>query len=1215
MRTYLCVGVFLLTGCFGAQLFAQSATVSGQVLDPSGAAIKGASVTLLRPSTKVKTTTASDASGTFILPPVAPGHYELSITAEGFEPWKETGIVLEIDEKKAVDAVLPIGRVNQSVSVTDAPPELQVENADRSTVLEPTFVQDLPLDPRNPLQLISATVGVTANDGQITSGTNTTTESTTNQFRINGAHMTTTDLLIDGGADMVAYNSQAAGIPGVDATSEFRVLTSAYAPEYGYTSGGIVNMALKSGTNTVHGGGWEYNRDDFMDANGYNANASGIARPPLRRDQFGGQFGGPIILPKLYNGRDRTFFYFSYEGLRDTFEPAGGFTAMVPTDAMIGRNGLPGGDFSNATNSANYPSISQLYDPTTLSGGKRVAFTNSIIPANRLDPVGKKLLSMYPSPTAGTFAGTSGAANYFSPATETDIDNSVDLRIDHQWSQKHTMFGHFDRFSNYIKNPDDYGPTGLGHEQEPTNSDDRIPGYHALVNHTWTVRNDLIFNHHGSWGHSESNRASVLPLSPSGVFGINAAAAPGRTNVFTPQISGTSGFLSTIGNSEPLETNKSSVYQYQADISWLKGKHTFKAGADLRHYFVQHWDPQLITITGARSLTAASSSSSTGNPIAEILLGFTPAVSGYEPLVTIRDQVYFLYGEDIYKVTPKLTATYGLRYGVINSWKSDGNILDYLDTTSTSPLQFAANPYFTKLVGGMGIPGVSVQGRNLQQASLLHFEPRIGLAYALDDKTVVHAGFGIFRHPQASEASYSELGGSARVSTSVSTLTGGGLIAPGTSTTSTGCGTPPGACYTLGNPFFSSPGQAPPAPYGDNPSPLPGNNTASGPLSINLGQNISGDLRQQTGPYQEVSSVDIQRSLPGHFVVGAGYILNQGVRLRSGVQLNQLPDSVLALCANGATFGSKTYAGDPTGATCPALTDTTIANPFYNQITDAASVNNLYAATVLPGQLLKSYPQFGKFTALDVGWGHASYNALQVTVQHRQANGLSVLFGYTYSKEIDQTGDSSGSSSSATIQDNGCHSCERSVGEMDATHVFAEDTVYELPFGHNRMWLKSGIPAVIAGGWQLGTAYKWDSGLPVQLTESASSTPSAIIGAGVLRPSIVPGVSLAPTASNQAFNPAAFKVTPNYQFGTSPRYDSHIRYPNYQNLDAFVQKETRFVNERMSVTIRFELLNAPNSVVFGAPFANASTSSTFGNKSTSQTNLPREGQLSARFTF
>lgn len=1217
MRTYLIAGVFLLAACFGTQLFAQSAAVSGQVADASGAAVKGATITLLRPSTDVKTITVSDASGSFILPPVAPGHYELTVTADGFTPWKDTGIVLEIGQHKAVNAVLLIGSVNQTVTVTDAPAELQTENADRSTLLESSFVANLPLNIRNPLQLITATVGVTQNDTG-TGGTNVTTQSTTNQFRINGSKQATTDMLIDGGANMVAYNSQAAGIPGVDATGEFRVLTTAYAPEYGYTSGGIVNYSIKSGTNKIHGGGWEYFRNDLLTANGYNANNAHIQRPPLTMNQFGGQFGGPIVLPKLYNGHDKTFFFFSYEGLRETYEPAGGFSAFVPTDAMIGRNGLPGGDFSAATNSVNYPMAGiTVYDPANVVSGKRVQFPNNIIPASRIDPVAQKLLSMFPSPTPGYFAASNGAANYFNPATETDTSNAFDLRIDHQFSQKHTVFGHFDRFSNYIKNPDDYGPTGLGHEQEPTNSDDRIPGYHILVNHAWSIRNDLIFNHHGSWGHSESNRASVLPLSPSKTFGFSPTASPGYTDTFTPQIFNVPGQIGTpsgtittpaIGNAEPLETNKSSVYQYQADLSWLKGKHVFKLGTDNRHYFVQHWDPQGLTLAGGKAITGGPNPTATntnGSAIAELLLGFTPVVSGYQPLVTIRDQVYFVYGEDTYKITSKLTATYGLRYGAINSWKSDGNILNYLDLTSPSPIAAATG---LSLVGGVGIPGVSTSSRNLQQAGLLHFEPRLGVSYALNDKTVIHGGFGIFRHPQASEASYSELGGSARVSTSVSNQSVGGnyLIVPGSSTTSTGCGTSTGACYTLANPFFSSPSQAPPAPYGDNPTPLAGNNVGSGPLSINLGQNVSGDLRQQTGPYQEITSVDVQRELPGHFVVTAGYILNQGVRLRSAVALNQLSDSVLAQCVTGATVAGKAVAGDPSGKTCPALT-TNVTNPFYKVITDASAVNNLAAATIPNGNLLRAYPQFGKFNALDVGWGHSTYNALQMTLQHRQANGFSLLMGYTYSKAVDQTGEGS---TGTTIQDNGCHSCENSNSEQDAPHVFTENTIYELPFGHGRKYFTSGPPAYLAGGWQLGTAYRFSTGIPTIFTQTATS----LIGNSVLRPSINSGVSLKPTASTQAFNPLAFSATPAYMFGTAPRYNADVRYPNYQNLDVFVQKTTTFWGERLGATIRFEALNATNSVVFGPPTVNVNSSS-FGNKSTSQTNNPRVAQISGRFTF
>jgi len=1233
MRTYLYVGVFLLTASSGAQLFAQSATVSGQVIDTTGAAVKDATVSLLNTDTQVELTTISGATGSFILPPVKPGHYKVVVTAAGFEPWVDTEITLEIGEDKDVAAILHVGMLNQTVTVSDAPAELQTENADRSTLLEPSFVANLPLDPRNPLQLIAATVGVTNNDAG-TAGTNNTTESTTNTFRINGAKYATTDLLIDGGANMVAYNSQAAGIPGVDATSEFRVLTTAYAPEYGYTSGGIVNMSIKSGTNQLHGGAWEYFRDDAMDANGYNANAAHEARPPLTRNQFGFNAGGPIIIPKLYHGRDKTFFFFSYEGLRDTYEPAGGFSAFVPTDAMIGRNGLPGGDFSYATNSANYPVLSTLskwgvYDPTNVVSGSRQLFTSggvtpaqcaatpaltgcNVIPAGRIDPVGQKLLSMFPSPTPGYFAASSGAANYFSNATEGDTDNSIDFRVDHQFNAKHSIFGHFDRFSNYIINPNDYGPGGLGNFQEPTYSNDRIPGYHALVSHTWSIKNDLIFTQHGSWGHSESNRGSTNPLSPSSVFGFNATAAPGSTDVFTPQIYNVSGQIgilggssttSAIGNMEPLEQNKSSVYQYQSELNWLKGKHTFKVGTDIRRYFVQHFDPQGLTFSASKSLTGGpTSSGSNGSAIAELLLGFTPVVSGYDPLVTLRDMVYFGYGEDTYKMTHKLTLTYGVRYGIIGSWVTDGNMLNYLDTSSPSPVAAASG--LPNLVGGIGIPGVSISSRTEQQPNLLHIEPRFGASYALDNNTVIHAGFGIFRYPQASEASYSELGGSARISTSVNTVNSGAntLVAPGSSTSSPGY-------YSLHDPFYGSPNDAPPTPYGNNPTPLAGNNVGSGPLSINLGQAVEGDLRQQTGPYQEIVSVDVQRSFKGHFVATAGYISSEGVRMRSGIQTNQLSDSVLAQCATGANVGGTFVAGDPTGATCAPLT-TSVPNPFYKVITDSSTL--LSKATVQNGYLQRAFPQFTKFQPIDVGWGHSSYDALQLTLQHREANGLSLLVGYTYSKAIDQTGDSS---STFSIQDNACHSCERSVSEQNETHNFTENTMYELPFGHNHKFLNSGLPAVLSGGWQLGDAYKYSSGIPIQLTESASSTPSTLIGAGVIRPSIVSGVSLAPTSSTQAFNPAAFAVTPNYKFGNAPRYESQIHYPDYQNLDVFLQKQTKFWGERLGVTIRFEALNALNSVVFGAPGANVSSPSSFGLKSTTQTNSPREAQLSARFTF
>jgi hypothetical protein len=283
-----------------------------------------------------------------------------------------------------------------------------------------------------------------------------------------------------------------------------------------------------------------------------------------------------------------------------------------------------------------------------------------------------------------------------------------------------------------------------------------------------------------------------------------------------------------------------------------------------------------------------------------------------------------------------------------------------------------------------------------------------------------------------------------------------------------------------------------------------------------------------------------------------------------------------------------------------------VANPFYNVITDPSSL--LAAATVPAAYLKRAYPQFNQFEPIDVGWAHSTYRALQITLQHRESHGLSALIGYTYSKAIDQTSDGS---ASATIQDNGCLPCERSISEQDSTHNFVENTIYELPFGHNRAWLNHGVPAAFAGGWQIGNAFKFYTGIPVQLTQTATTN----VGSAVLRPTVVPGVSIAPLTATQAFNPAAFVATPAYEFGNSPRYSAHIRYPNYQNWDVFIQKSTKFLGERMGFTIRFEALNALNQVVFGAPAANISSASTFGNKSTSQTNGPREAQLSGRFTF
>jgi hypothetical protein len=348
-------------------------------------------------ATQIEVRTVTNESGGFLLPPVPPGAYEITATSAGFAAERVTGLTLEVGASKVITLVLQPASVHEVVQVEDTPPELTTDRPDRSVVIDRNLVVDIPLNVRNPLQLINFSPAVTKGDDGL-SGTNVISESRTNSWRINGTKGATTDIAVDGATDTTAYYNQAAGIPGVEAVQEYRVMTSAYAPEFGHTSGGTVTYALRSGTNGFHGSLFEYLRNSAVDAPGFNANKAGQAITPFRRNQFGAAFGGPLELPKLYHGRDKTFFFVSYEGLRDSI--AGSFTGTMPTALE------PTGDFSRTKDSNGNlivvydPSTTRL-DPSAPAGTTRyirTAFPNNVIPAQRIDPIATKILSYYPQP-------------------------------------------------------------------------------------------------------------------------------------------------------------------------------------------------------------------------------------------------------------------------------------------------------------------------------------------------------------------------------------------------------------------------------------------------------------------------------------------------------------------------------------------------------------------------------------------------------------------------------------------------------------------------------------------------------------------------------------------------------------------------------------------------------------------------------------------------
>jgi hypothetical protein len=1134
-------------------LAAQNASISGSILDSQQAAVKEAEVTLVNVNTSVSFRTTSNDSGRFLLPPVPPGPYEVKATAAGFAPYRLTGLVLEVDESKILTINLKPATVVESVSVSEAPPEITTDRADRSLVLDQTFVESIPLNVRNPLQLINFSVAVTKGDDGL-SGQNITSESRTNTWRINGAKGATTDIQVDGATDTTAYYNQAAGIPGVDTVEEYRVYTDAYAPEFGRTNGGIIRYALKSGSNLVHGSVFEFLRNSDLDSNGFNADQAGQKIAEFRRNQFGFTLGGPVVLPKIYNGRNRTFFFASYDGLRDS--DAGSFTGTVPT--ALERTG----NFSQTTDSKG--ALIVIYDPSTtqqnpnVSGTSyiRTPFPGNIVPAAEINPIAQKMLSYYPQANEPG-VGLSSTNNFFSNAPGTDNNNLYDIRIDHHFTDTQNVYGHFEHFSNNILQSNYYG-NGLA----PVNSNDRIPGINVMGHHTWAISPTLVFEQHLSWAHSESNRSEPSGGLTASSVGFPSAVTPGITGEMMPVVSATR--ISSLGNNYPFEANKSSVYQYGADLAWIKGIHTFKFGADARHYPVQLFDPEQLAVSASSNFTGGPNPNAaiadSGSGIADLLLGAASVQSGFEPQTNSAHNYFGFYAQDAARLTRKLTVTFGLRVEYETGEIENHNQENYIDLTSPSPLQSQVPSLH--LTGGVGVPGLNNSSDLLQNPRGLGYDPRIGLAYALNAKTVIHTGFGLFHHPAAAWQQYPNALQTTKISTSIAAQANG--VTP---------------LFNLSNPFPSG-------------LPTPAGNAAG--LDVYLGQNIAGPLHTQDIPYQANWSFDIQRELINHFVVTAAYVGNAGVHLMTPIQFNQIPDSDLAL-------GSKLL--------------TVVSNPFYNVITDPSST--LSVSTVQAAQLLRPYPQFLNVKGINIGAGHSSYQAGQLTVERRLAQGLAMTFGYAYAKAIDNVGEmTSVAGTQNGFQDNYCFSCDKSLSDQNQQNTLRWSTRYDPPFGPGKSMLNHGLGSRVLGGWALGGFFTFDSGRPVAVSSPNNS--NSLGGGTGMRPDGT-GISAALpggpqiVANGEYFNPAAFTQTPQFAFGNVSRYLPDVNSPSLWNWDMLAEKNTQ-IRERFHLTFRAEFFNALNHVVFSGPTTSI-TSSTFGHIVLSQSNTPRQIQFSLRLAF
>lgn len=1139
------VALFLAT-----PLLAQNPVVSGRITDASGAVVVGAEVAVTNRDTAIRTATDSNAEGYFVLPPVPPGLYDVTASVTGFKEAKVDGVRLEIGQSRTVQLQLQPGEMRESITIFDVAPLLTTNRPDRSTVVENKFLLSIPLNVRNPYLLLANVPGVTT--GRL-AGDNTASQSTTNNFRINGGRGSTSEILIDGAANTGTYNNQVSAMPQLDSIQEFRVNTSPYAAEFGRTGGGVVSFSIKSGTNDLHGTFHEFLRNSVLDAAGFNSNRAGLTtKPSFKRNQFGFTSGGPLWIPKLYNGRSRTFWFAAYEGLRQrSLNP---YTGTVPTE--LERRG----DFSRSRDTNGQPFIiydprTTRLDPTAPAGATRYIrepFTGNVIPPNLISPIAANALKYYPGPTQPGL-GQSDVNNFFAAATNALDGDRVDLRVDHQVSTKHSVFARYNWFANLNAQP-----LVFGHFASPVETPNRIPGINWIGNHTWSMGPGEIFQHHFSMAQSETNRTPLSLGFNQSELGIPKSLIDGQQANYFPRFT-ISGLTQLGVTGTGFNVVKSRTWQYNAALTLLRGRHTYKMGYDWRWFPVTIDQSSPLSFNATGSFTAGpnpqAGAARTGRGLADLLLGIAQVGYTLRPIESHRHPYHAWYFQDDWKLRPALTLTLGLRYSLELPRTEESNQYVFLDLGSPSPLNGKV-PGLNNLRGGVGFVGTGDRGRRTQLADKQNWDPRIGLAWEMNSKTVIRTGFGVFTSSIAPNTD-NALGFSRTTNSLVAQPDG---VTP---------------LYNLSNPLP----QGLLAPTGN-----------VGGLLTNIGQGVSGPLRQQRLPYQTQWSFDVQRQLPFKMVIEVGYAGSSGVALPSAVQYNQLPDEFL-------TLGTQL--------------NQTVTNPFVGIITDSTST--LSRPTATRGQLLRPYPHFTSMAANQAPVGHSIYHAMQMRVDRRFESGFALLFAWTHSRLIDNVGDFGGFLGPGGFTNNNCFSCDRSLSFYDIPDVVRLSLRYELPFGVGKPRLNRGALARIAGGWSTGTYFTWDNGTPVQVTGPNDSNS---FGGGQRPDATGQKAKLENRKLEDGalyFNPAAFQRAPQFTFGTASRNLPDVRVPGNYNFDILIEKRVSFT-ERYTLDFRTELFNAFNNVVFGGPQTNV-TSADFGLIRLLQVNSPRQIQFGLRFSY
>ena len=709
-----------------------TAEVSGAVTDPTGAVVVGAKVTAVNADTGVSREASSDVAGSYVMTLLPPGNYDVSVEAPGFRKVLQNGVTLQVSQRARIDFTLQVGQVNDTVEVAATAPLLESQSSSLGSVIGERFVNELPLNGRNFVQLAILSPGVNgvgfSVSGTIMSGSRPDDRRPSSEIFSNGNREGANNFLYDGVDNNERLTLSIVLRPAVEAVKEFKVQTNLYSADLGRNSGAVVDVVTKSGTNQLHGSAFEFLRNSAMDARSF-FNTAGTPFPAFRYNQFGFSLGGPVWLPKVYHGKNKTFFFVDYEGFRRT--SLSSFLVTVPTLAMRT------GDFSREN---------RVFDPLTTrpnpsgSGTIRDQFTNNIIPSGKFDPVTLKLINAYPSPqNSGSFN------NYLANTTQRQSWNQGDVRIDHQINASNTFFARWSLQNTDTIVPSTFPPVsipglpkavGLGNEDSFAGTSSS-PVQNAAANYVHIFSPRLINEFRAGF-----NRYVVTYFAEGAEPGLNLGNALGVPNANTSPFQSTLPVVSPsnfagIGASRTMPIlRRTNTFQYLDNVTFTSGKNTWKFGGDIRRrqfteYGVNRGSGRFNFSPAFTNLPGVGS---TGNSMASFILGYPTLIEKDWDLVWIgaRGIETGLYFADDYHITRKLTLNLGLRW-------------EYY-----SPYEELANRWsnFNPVTATMALAGRDGVDRHAGiQPYHRDFAPRFGFAYQALSKTVIRGGYGVFYNP------------------------------------------------------------------------------------------------------------------------------------------------------------------------------------------------------------------------------------------------------------------------------------------------------------------------------------------------------------------------------------------------------------------------------------------------------------------------------------